>query len=309
MLSVLIVNWKTRDLLEKCLASLAKYPPKIPIEIIVVDNDSGDGSAEMVQTQFPGVILILSGGNIGYAMGNNLAFSVARGEWLLTLNPDTEFSDDSLQRALEILAKNPAWGALGIRLIGPDGETQKSVRGFPSIAGVFGEVLGLDRWWPSSVFGSYSRRDFPYDKSGEAPQPMGSFLLFRRVALAAVGDPAFPFDPQFPIFYNEVDLLYRMREAGWPAGYTPDASVLHHHGSGTRQVRPSMIWESHLSLVRYFTKHLRGPARWLLPLIGLASRLAACVRARGVHAGFRPDPHHLQLEHADGPPRVPPEPA
>jgi GT2 family glycosyltransferase len=117
---------------------------------------------------------------------------------------------------------------------------------------------------------------------------MGTFLLFRRSALEMVGDAKSPFDEGFPIFFNEVDLLKRMDEAGWPCCYTPDAQLYPHHGASTRQVRPNMIWESHLSLVRYFQKHLRGASRlWLGPL-RLASIVMAYLRSGGVHAGFRP---------------------
>ena len=99
-----------------------------------------------------------------------------------------------------------------------------------------------------------------------------------------------------PIF-NEVDLLYRMSRKGWRCRYTPDCRVVHHHGAGTKQAGRAMIWESHRSLVRYFGKHLRGPGRALIPLIAAAAYLGAFIRAKGYHAGFRPEHHDLQLEH------------
>lgn len=253
----------------------------------MVDNDSADGSAAMVETEFPDARLIKPGANLGYAAGNNLAFGHAQGDWLLTLNPDTEFQDDSLSLACDALAEQPKAGCLAVRLVGPDGRTQRSVRGFPTPLGVMGQALGIDRLAPGSVWGSYSLPQFDYDRPGPAPQPMGTFLLFRREALAAVGDPRAPFDEKFPIFFNEVDLLYRLHKSGWSCWYEPRAHVLHHHGASTRQVRKSMVWESHRSLVRYFDKHLTGPARLWLPLVWLLATLSALVRAKGVYAGFR----------------------
>jgi GT2 family glycosyltransferase len=290
MLSVLIVNWNTRDLLDACLTSLAKFPPVEGMEVIVVDNASTDESAEMVTAKHPGVTLIQPGSNTGYAHGNNLAMAAARGEWLLTLNPDTEVYADTLQIAIEKLKANPGYGALGARQIYTDGTTQHSVRGFPTVGGIFADITHLGR-------DTYRLRDFDYEKEQAAPQPMGTFLLFRRAALEEVAKSEVssqksegagelrPFDEAFPIFFNEVDLLYRLQKAGWPTLYSPDVRVLHYGGEGTKQVRKNMIWESHRSLARFLEKHHPSPA---LPLVKGLIWLGALVRAKGVHAGFRP---------------------
>jgi GT2 family glycosyltransferase len=288
MLSVLIVNWNTRELLKACLRSLQVHAPSEPHEVIVVDNDSGDGSAEMVRAEFPDVLLIEPGANTGYAAGNNLAFGAAEGDLLLTLNSDTEFTDDSLQRAVDAMRSHDEWGALGIKQILPDDSVQDSVRGFPGYLGIFGALTRLDKVFPGSALGSYTLPKFDYEVSGPAPQPMGTFLMFRREALEAVGDAKSPFDEAFPIFFNEVDLLWRLKKADWPTWYLAEASVRHHHGSSTKQVKKSMIWESHKSLVRCLSKHLSGPARIGLPLAAVLSYGAAFIRARGWHAGFRP---------------------
>ncbi|MBX3096343.1 MAG: glycosyltransferase family 2 protein, partial [Fimbriimonadaceae bacterium] len=267
LLSVLIVNWNTRDHLERCLASLFRNPSVFPTEIIVVDNASNDGSAEMVQSQFPFVTLISPGNNTGYAAGNNLAFAVAEGEYLLTLNPDTELTSGALDAALGCLIAKKNAGVVGARLILPDGSVQRSVRGFPSLLGVFGALSGLD--WMGGPLASYSLPEFNYERAGPAPQPMGTFLLFRRNALEEIGDSRKPFDEAFPIFFNEVDLLKRLADRGWKSWYEPRAVVHHHHGASTKQVKASMIWESHRSLVRYFRKHLHGTGRAVLPFLAL----------------------------------------
>lgn len=242
----------------------------------------------MIREEFPRVLCIEPGRNTGYARGNNIAFRAARGTFLLTLNPDTEFHDDSVQKSVDWLKNHPHVGALGIRQILPDGSTQSSVRGFPTALGIVGSLLRLDRIFPSSAIGSYTLPAFDYRTTQPAPQPMGTFLLFRREALAAIGDASSPFDEAFPIFFNEVDLLKRLSEGGWPCWYLAEAEVLHHHGSSTRQVKKSMIWESHRSLMRYFSKHWRGSARLMLVPVKTVVFAAAFLRARGTHAGFRP---------------------
>lgn len=288
MVSIVIVNWNTRDLLRACLASFDRLPPALAVEPIVVDNASADGSAAMVKTDFPNVRLLESGGNLGYAAGNNLGISQASGDLILTLNPDTEFLDDSLARAVEIMDGDPRAAALGARQIGVDGNVQRSIRGFPSVVGIFGDVTGLGRRFPGSSLDSYRLSSFDYDREQEAPQPMGTFLLFRRAALAAVGDPRAPFDTAFPIFFNEVDLLLRLKRAGWHCLYAPDVRIRHHGGEGTRQVRKSMIWESHRSLVRFLWKH-RSSALSGIGIAPLAALIyaAAFVRAKGYDRGFR----------------------
>jgi len=284
MLSILIVNWNTRDLLRKCLHSIEEFPPSEPFEIVVLDNASGDRSAEMVSAEFPRVTLLASAINTGYAAGNNLAFAAASGDFLLTLNPDTELVDFSLDQALSLLRTNSKIGSIGAKQISPDGSIQRSVRGFPSIVGIAGDLLGI----ASGPFGSYRLPNFDYEVEQLAPQPMGTFLMLRREALASVGDAQSPLDESFPIFFNEVDLLFRLDQAGWKCLYSPRVRIMHHGGEGTKQVKRAMIWESHRSLVRFLAKHRvhwwNAPLYWLV--FGIVY-LGAFARARGYSAGFR----------------------
>lgn len=288
MLSVLVVNWNTKRVLGECLDSIRNHPPEAAFEVLVLDNHSSDGSAEMVRRDHSWVRLVESERNLGYAAGNNALFRLAQGSLLLTLNPDTTFEDDTLQRCVLRMQERPDVSVLAPRLVGTDGTTQRSVRGFPSALGILGELLGLARLLPTSVFGSYRLPSFDYSRASRAPQPMGTFLLFRRAALEAVGDAGHPFDEAFPIFFNEVDLLKRLDNEGFACWYFPDLRVVHHGGASTRQVRKSMIWESHRSLLRYLWKH--HGAWWKAPAFGAMALVvlgAALVRARGYDAGFR----------------------
>jgi N-acetylglucosaminyl-diphospho-decaprenol L-rhamnosyltransferase len=287
MLSILIVNWNTKDLLRICLHSILAFPPHRPFEVIVVDNASSDGSADMVAADFPQVKLVVSEKNTGYARGNNFCFENAHGDLLLTLNPDTEFVDNSLDISIDRLEATPSAGCLGVKQVGLDGKTQRSIRGFPTIAGICGDLLGLGKAL-GGAFDSYRMVRFDYEREQIAPQPMGTYLLFRRDALVAIGDPKRPFDESFPIFFNEVDLLFRLKRAGWSCLYTPMAQIRHHGGESTKQVRKSMIWESHKSLSRYLWKHYGRSFQIVgLPFVSLLIFAAAFVRAKGYDAGFR----------------------
>jgi len=265
-LSVCIVNWNTRDYLRECLGSLCQYPPAgAETEIIVVDNASEDGSTAMVEEKFSQVILLANADNRGYAEGNNQALQQATGDYLLLLNPDVVVHPESLTRALAFMAAHPDAGAMGCRLIGRDGETQRSLRSFPDPAPVLWEFLGLSRLFPQSRrFGAYRMTWFDYNRVLEVDQPMGSFLLLTRAAFEKVG----LMDTQFPIFFNEVDWCWRAkREQGLRIYYTPDVTVTHYGAGSTRQVKVSMVRESHRSLLRFYDKHythLAAPMRWLI---------------------------------------------
>ena len=281
-LSVCIVNWNTRDYLHECLTALFQHPPAgADMEVIVVDNASADGSASMAASEFPHVGLIGNSDNKGYAEGNNQALARATGDFLLLLNPDVVVHLDSLTNALLFMAQHPDAGALGCRLVGKDGETQRSVRGFPDPGPVLWDAAGLSRLFPRSrLFGAYRLTYFDYDRVSEVDQPMGSFLLLTRAALDQVG----LMDPQFPIFFNEVDWCWRAkREQGFPIYYTPDAVVTHYGASSTRQVKAAMVRESHRSLLRFYDKHyarLAPPVRGLIRLAVFFSEWRLTRRAK-----------------------------
>ncbi len=282
-LSVCIVNWNTRDFLRECLAALREYPPAADaLEIIVVDNASTDGSAQMVAAEFPEVHLIASAANLGYAEGNNLAQAQATGDALLLLNPDVVVHPESLTRAAEFAAAHPGLGAFGCRLVGTDGKTQPSLRSFPDPGPVLWEYLGFSRFFPHSrLFGAYRMTWFDYESAVEADQPMGAFLWISRSAYETVGG----MDPQFPIFFNEVDWCWRAKRGhGLSIWYTPNVVVTHYGGGSTRQVKASMVRESHRSLLRFYDKHysqIAPPVRWLIRSAVLLNEWRLTRRAKG----------------------------
>lgn len=267
-LSILIVNWNTRDLLRACLLSV-RQNVTIPHEVIVVDNASHDGSAELA-TEFPEAIFIANERNEGFARGNNQAYERARGAWIWLLNPDTEVCPGAAETLIAFLEADAQRGAVASALIDArDGTIQRSCRTFPSPAALWAEGSGLAKFYARSRrFGFYKMGWWNYGDAREVDQPMASSFLLRRAAIASSGG---LFDEQFPIFFNDVDLCWRLKAAGWQIWFTPVARVIHWGGAGTRQVRPQMIEESHRCLRRFYEKHYRGqisaPLYWSTMLL------------------------------------------
>ena len=275
-LSIAIVNWNTTSLLRECLRSIEAYPPPFDYEIIVVDNASADFDAPAFRAEFPSVTLIANEKNTGYARGNNSAIALSKGDCVLLLNPDTRVTEGALEALVEFLDTHPDAAAAGAKLVRPDGSIDRSVRGFPYPGPIAWEFLGLSRLFPRSrVLGAYRMTWFDYSKSSKVDQPMGSCLILSRKAIEDVG----LLDEQFPIFFNEVDWLYRARQSGYEVYYTPSATVIHVGGASTRQAeRRKMVRESHDSLIRFYSKHFRGrvfaPIYWFtIACIAVSGRL------------------------------------
>jgi GT2 family glycosyltransferase len=255
-LSIVIVNWNTRDLLLGALNSIYRNPPPFEFETIVVDNASTDGSAESVRQSFPQVRLIANKDNAGYAKGNNQGIQQSTGRFVLLLNPDVVLPPNGLTDSVRILEQHPKVAALGVKLVNPDGAVQRSVRGFPTPAAVFFEASGLSRIFPKSrTFSAYRMDWFKYDRETEVDQPMGTFLLIPRRALNDVG----LLDERFPIFFNEVDWCFRAKRKGWRILFTPAVEVVHYGGGSTKQVSVKMAWESRNGLLAFYRKHYRSP--------------------------------------------------
>ncbi len=276
MISVIIVSWNTKDLLRDCLRSLFVELERtaIPAEVIVVDNHSADGSAEMVQVEFPQVTLFANRDNKGFGRANNQAFAVAKGELLLLLNPDTKVLPGALSELASFIQKHPQAGIIAPQLRNADGTIQRSCRAFPTLAGMFYELSGLSRLFPNvQRFREYKMLDFDHASTRPVDQPEGACLLIRREALDQIG----MFDEQFFMLFEEVDLCYRAKQAGWEIWFDADAQIVHHYGQSIKQVKARMIVSSHKGMYRYWAKHhtrwyhgMIKPALWL-GLWGLAA--------------------------------------
>jgi N-acetylglucosaminyl-diphospho-decaprenol L-rhamnosyltransferase len=254
-LSIVIVSWNVRDLLQKCLSSIC--PPDadnegLEIEIIVVDNASTDGSVEMVRQAFPQVILIANTDNRGFTGGNNQGIALSRGRYVLLLNPDTEVLDDALARMIAFMDAHPDAGALGPMLLNPDGSVQSSRRRFPTPATAFIESTILQSWFPRHrLLRDYYVLDKPDDAIAKVDWVVGACILVRREALDQIG----ALDDGFFMYSEELDWCRRAKMAGWEAIYFPEAQVVHHREQSSEQVKVFQIVRFNRSKIRYFRKH------------------------------------------------------
>ncbi|MBN1460648.1 MAG: glycosyltransferase family 2 protein [Armatimonadetes bacterium] len=257
LFDICIVSWRTRELLRQCLESVVGQSEVA--RVTVVDNASGDGTVEMVKQCFSDVTLIANTENIGFAAANNQAIRAGSAPFVLLLNPDTRVQPGALSMLQKRLDEAVDIGAVAPQLVLPDGRVQRSCRSFPTPAAVLLDALGLWRIAPANErFGAYRMTYWGHDSSRDVDQPMASALGIRRRALDEVG----LFDEDFPLYFNDVDLCYRLREAGWRIAFEPAAKVLHHHGQSTWQVRPAAVLESHRSLRHFYRKHYRGKVGW-----------------------------------------------
>lgn len=252
-LSIIIVNWKVKDLLEKCLRSIFEQTKNIGFEIFVVDNASGDGSVEMVREKFPQVDLTASTENLGFAKGNNLAAKKANGKYVLLLNPDTEILDNALEKMVKFMNNHPECGIAGCKLLNPDLSLQPSVRSFPTFASQVFILLKLHHLFPhSKAMYHYLMQDFDYEKTQEVDQVMGAFFMIRREVIEKIG----LLDENFWIWFEEVDYCKRAKNAGWKILYTPEAKIIHHYGQSFKQVlNVKKQKDFNKSLSYYFKKH------------------------------------------------------
>ncbi len=266
-LSVVVLSWNTKDLTLACLRALFAETPAHAREVIVVDNGSADGSADAIAAAFPQVRLLRNPDNRLYAAGNNQGAALAKGEFVCTLNSDTEVRAGALDRLVDFLRAHPDYGIAAPRLSDPDGSVQHACQRFPTL----GTALCFDSFWSTFWPGSrsvarYLMRDFDHVHSCDVDQPPGACWVLRTAEWRQLGG----FDEVLSLFYNDVDLCLRLRRAGRRIRYVAEAEVMHHRGASTKNfARMLVLWHKNRSA--YYGKH------W-----GLLGRLwiRGCVRLR-----------------------------
>ena len=258
-LSIIIVSWNVRELLDKCLASLRLANRSIrhddgdefSIEIIVVDSASEDGSAELVREKHPTITLLTQSENIGFTRGNNIGLSYARGTYILLLNPDTEVCLDALAKMISFMIENPTVGILGPHTLNSDGSHQSTRRRFPTLmTGIF-ESTWLSAWAPAGVERHYRMLDTDDNDILHADWVQGSALMLRREVYDTVGG----LDEGYTMYSEELDYCRRAKSAGWQVVYHGSARITHHGGKSSEQVADIKQIHFHTSKLRYFRKH------------------------------------------------------
>jgi GT2 family glycosyltransferase len=274
LISVVIVSYNVREHLLDALRALYASST-VTIEAIVVDNASIDGSADAVQSEFPQTTLVRNDKNLGFGKASNRGLNQSRGEFILLLNPDVKVDRDCARTLADFLRANPNTGAAGPRLKRPDGKPDLAARrGFPTPQAAFYRVTLLSRLFPKSRrFNRYNVGYMPEDEVHEIDAGTAACLMVRRLAIEQVG----AFDPDYFMYGEDLDLCFRLKQAGWKVFYVPAAVATHVKGVSSRQATSAMLREFHRSMWIFHRKHyasgLPAPANGLV-WVGIWSRWA-----------------------------------
>ena len=280
-LTVVIVNYNVKYFLEQCLYAVTKAAEKVTTEIIVVDNNSVDGSCQMVEEKFHEVILIANKENLGFSKANNQAIRISKGEYILLLNPDTVVEEDSFLKIVDFMDKTPDAGGLGVKMIDGKGRfLPESKRGLPTPEVAFWKMFGFSRLFPRSKrFAKYYLGHLDPGKTNQVEVLAGAFMLLRRQTLDKVG----LLDEDYFMYGEDIDLSYRITLGGYKNYYFPETTIIHYKGESTKKGSINYVKVFYNAMIIFASKHFsKGNARRFSILINLAIYFSAfislCIR-------------------------------
>lgn len=252
-LSVIIVNYNVRQFLENALASVFRALEGLQGEVIVVDNASDDGSVEMLKAKFPEVQLVEHKANVGFAKANNAALKLARGRYLVLLNPDTIVQEDTFKVMMRFFEENPDAGLAGCKILNPDGTFQLPCRrSFPTPWVAFTKIFGLSTLFPKSkLFGRYNLTYLSEDETYEVDAVSGSFMFLRREVYTLIGG----LDEAFFMYGEDLDWCYRVSKAGYKVYYIHSTKIIHFKGESTRRSGIDEIRTFYQAMQLFVEKH------------------------------------------------------
>lgn len=250
---MIIVNYNVEFFLEQCLNSVKKALEKVSGEVFVVDNNSIDGSVEMVQLKFPEIHLIANKDNRGFSKANNQAIEISSGEYVLLLNPDTVVEEDTFQKVISFMDSHPDAGGLGVRMIDGRGKfLPESKRGLPTPSVAFYKIFGLSKLFPKSKrFGQYHAGHLSEFETNEIDILSGAFMLMRKTALDKVG----LLDEAFFMYGEDIDLSYRIQKGGFKNYYFADTRIIHYKGESTKKSSVNYVFVFYRAMVIFAQKH------------------------------------------------------
>jgi O-antigen biosynthesis protein len=275
-LSIVIVNYNVKYFLEQCLHSVQKACNGIDSEIFVVDNNSVDGSVKMVREKFPDVRLIENKENKGFSSANNQAIRKSKGEYILLLNPDTIVEDDTLQKSVRFMDDHPDGGGLGVKMLDGKGKfLPESKRGLPSPSVAFYKIFGLSALFPrSKIFGKYHLGYLNREKIHTVDVLSGAYMLLRKKVLDGIG----LLDESFFMYGEDIDLSYRITQAGYKNYYFPETRIIHYKGESTKKSSLNYVFMFYNAMIIFAKKHFsQKNIRSYSFLINLAIYLRALI--------------------------------
>lgn len=275
-LSIVIVNYNVKHFLDQCLLSVRKAIDGIDAEVFVVDNNSVDGSVKMLREKYPDIRLIANKTNTGFSKANNQAIRESKGEYVLLLNPDTVVEDDTFKKVIAFMDKHPEAGGLGVKMIDGKGNfLPESKRGLPTPDVAFFKIFGLSRLFPKSrIFGKYHLGFLDKDKIHEVEVLSGAFMLLRKETLDKTG----LLDEEFFMYGEDIDLSYRITQAGYRNYYFPETRIIHYKGESTKKSSINYVIVFYRAMAIFARKHFsRKRANLFSFLISMAIYLRATI--------------------------------
>lgn len=278
-LSITICSWNTKEDLSICLASLEKVQHEANFETIVLDNNSEDGSPDMVERDFPWVRLIRMDKNLGFTGGHNYMLERRHGRHAFLLNSDTIVHEGALAKLMAYLEEDPKAGIIGPKLLNPDGSLQYSARKFPVPAAALFRNTPLGKLFPNNRYTrEYLMQDWGHDEVREVDWVSGAAFLAREELLEKVGF----FDPEYFMFSEDVDLCFRAWKGGFKVVYLPTAVITHAIGRSTDKAPNRMIGRFHSSMFRFYRKNMLPEVHPVIRPFALAGAAVAL----GLRAGM-----------------------
>lgn len=250
--SFIIVSWNAKDYLLDCLASIQETVTGSSYEIIVVDNDSSDGSAEAVEQDYPDVRLIQTGANLGFAKGNNIGIRESVGRSLCLINSDVVMLPGCMEHLLEYMSRNPEVGMVAPRILNGDGTLQPSCRRFPSLYGSLCAAFSMGNIFPGNrMFCDTMMTWWNHDEERLVDALTGCFWLVRREAFEEVGF----LDEEFFMYAEDIDWCRRFNEKGWNVAFYPEAETIHHGGASSKNAPIHFYLAMQQARLKYWKKH------------------------------------------------------
>ncbi len=274
-LTIVIVNYNVKDFLEQCLNSVRRAVNTIDAEVFIVDNQSADSSCEMVKNKFPEFILIENKENVGFSRANNQAMRLAKGEYILLLNPDTIVEEDTFIKTIAFMDQQPECGGLGVKMIDGNGHfLPESKRALPTPTVAFYKIFGLSKLFPNSKrFGQYHLSFLDKNQTHEVEILSGAFMLMRKTALDKVG----LLDETFFMYGEDIDLSYRIIQGGYKNYYFPDTTIIHYKGESTKKGSLNYVKTFYNAMIIFAEKHFGQSAKYFIILIRFAVYLRALI--------------------------------
>lgn len=272
MVSIIIVNFNTKELLKQLLTSITQNVKNVTYEIIVVDNNSTDGSKELLKTLFKKVILIANKSNLGFGKANNQGAKVAQGKYLLLLNSDTLVCENAIDKMFQFLEKEKSVAAVGSKLLNRDGSLQSSWGMFPKLKTEFYFRTFLNQLFPTNrISGLFRVSAYDHSAVKEVDWVSGACMMIRK----EVFDKIVGFDEQIYMYYEDADLCLRIKKLGWKVYFLPHAQIYHFYGSSWKKNRERAILFNCMSSLHYFRKHHRKWQTYVLKIFMIIETLMA----------------------------------